>query len=75
MYMKTDNHFGELWHTENLPPFPLVEGETYFIPMTLIKKERKFDGGRGTEFYYFARANRELMLSDKCISPNIKSEH
>lgn len=73
--METNNHFGEPWHTENLPVFPLVEGEIYFIPMTLIKKECKFDGGRGTEFYHFVRANRELMLSDKCISPNIKSEH
>lgn len=73
--MKTDNHFGEPWHTKNLPPFPLVEGETYYIPMTLVKKERKFDGGRGTEFYHFERAGRKLVLSDKCMSPDIKSEH
>lgn len=73
--MKTDNHFGEPWHTENLPPFPLVEGETYYIPMTLVEKERKFDGGRGTEFYHFARANQKLVLSDRYMSPNIKSEH
>lgn len=73
--MKTDNHFGEPWHTRNLPPFPLVEGETYYIPMTLIEKERKFDGGRGTEFYHFARANQELVLSDRYMSPDIKSEH
>lgn len=73
--MKSDKHFGEPWHTGNLPSFPLVEGETYFIPMTLVKKERKFDGGRGTEFYHFARANRVLVLSDRCMSPDIKSEH
>lgn len=73
--MKTDNNFGEPWHIENLPPFPLVEGETYYIPMTLVEKERKFDGGRGTEFYHFARANQELVLSDRYMTPNIKSEH
>lgn len=72
--MKTDTHFGEPWHTENLPAFPLFEGETYFIPMTLIKKERKFDGGRGTEFYHFARCNRELVLPDRCMTPDISSE-
>lgn len=72
--MKNDDHFGKPWHTENLPPFPLVEGETYYIPMTLVEKERKFDGGRGTEFYHFARANQELVLSDRYMSPNIKSE-
>lgn len=50
--------FGEPWHTKNLPPFPLIEGETYLVPLKLLSKERRFDGGRGTEFYLFGDCER-----------------
>ena len=46
-------NFGDPWHTKNLPPFDLVEGETYLVPLKLLSKERRFDGGRGTEYYEF----------------------
>lgn len=45
--------FGEPMHTENLPDCPLVVGKTYLVPLKLIAKERRFDGGRGSEFYKF----------------------
>lgn len=45
--------FGEPWHTENLPDCPLEVGKTYLVPLTLLAKERRFDGGRGSEFYKF----------------------
>lgn len=46
-------HFGEPFHKSNLPSFPLEEGKVYLVPLVLISKERRFDGGRGTEFYRF----------------------
>ena len=48
-----DFDFGEPWHTENLPACPLEVGKTYLVPLKLIAKERRFDGGRGSEFYKF----------------------
>lgn len=48
-----DFEFGEPMHPENLPNFPLEVGKTYFVPLKLIGKERRFDGGRGTEYYEF----------------------
>ena len=48
-----ENDFGEPWHTEFLPDCPLEVGKTYLVPLQLIAKERRFDGGRGTEFYKF----------------------
>ena len=48
-----ENDFGEPWHTENLPDCPLEVGKTYLVPLKLIAKERRFDGGRGTEYYKF----------------------
>lgn len=45
--------FGEPMHTENLPDCPLEVGKTYLVPLKLIAKERRFDGGRGSEFYKF----------------------
>ena len=45
--------FGEPMHTENLPDCPLEVGKTYLVPLQLIAKERRFDGGRGSEFYKF----------------------
>ena len=48
-----ENDFGEPWHTENLPDCPLEVGKTYLVPLKLIAKERRFDGGRGSEFYKF----------------------
>lgn len=48
-----ENDFGEPWHTEFLPDCPLEVGKTYLVPLTLLAKERRFDGGRGTEYYKF----------------------
>lgn len=48
-----DFDFGSPMHHEKLPQFPLVVGETYLVPLKLIRKERRFDGGRGTEYYEF----------------------
>ena len=43
--------FGEPWHTENLPPFPLIEGETYLVPLKLLAKERRFDDASARSGY------------------------
>lgn len=48
-----ENDFGEPLHTEFLPDCPLEVGKTYLVPLQLIAKERRFDGGRGTEYYKF----------------------
>ena len=48
-----EDDFGEPWHTEFLPDCPLEVGKTYLVPLTLLAKERRFDGGRGTEYYKF----------------------
>ena len=48
-----ENDFGEPIHTENLPDCPLEVGKTYLVPLKLIAKERRFEGGRGTEYYKF----------------------
>ena len=48
-----ENDFGEPWHTENLPDCHLEVGKTYLVPLKLLAKERRFDGGRGTEYYKF----------------------
>lgn len=48
-----ENDFGEPMHTENLPDCYLEVGKTYLVPLKLIAKERRFDGGRGTEYYKF----------------------
>lgn len=45
--------FGEPMHAENLPDCPLEVGKTYLVPLKLLAKERRFDGGRGTEYYKF----------------------
>ena len=62
-----ENNFGEPWHTEYLPDFSLKEGETYLVPLKLLKKERRFDGGRGTEYYLFGdceHLGRYISFSD-----------
>lgn len=67
--------FGEPWHTKNLPPFPLIEGETYLVPLKLLAKERRFDGGRGTEFYLFGDCERlgcYVSFSDYNLPHGIK---
>ena len=48
-----ENDFGEPMHTEFLPDCPLEVGKTYLVPLKLLAKERRFDGGRGTEYYRF----------------------
>lgn len=44
-----DFDFGKPMHSERLPQFPLEVGKTYLVPLKLIRKDRLFDGGRGTE--------------------------
>ena len=51
--------FGEPMHPENLPDCPLKIGDVYLVPMRLTLKDRKFDGGRGTEWYEFQYVNRD----------------
>lgn len=68
-------NFGEPWHKQNLPDFELVEGETYLVPLKLLSKERRFDGGRGTEFYTFGTDHyRKITFSDMSIPEIIKDE-
>lgn len=45
--------FGEPRHKENLPDFDLEVGKTYLVPMKLLEKDRRFDGGRLSEYYEF----------------------
>lgn len=45
--------FGEPNHKENLPDFDLEVGKTYLVPMKLLEKDRRFDGGRLSEYYEF----------------------
>ena len=72
-----DFDFGEPWHTENLPDCPLEVGKTYLVPLTLIAKERRFDGGRGTEYYKFNYQTedygyRPFSISDYNMSKEIQ---
>ena len=68
-------NFGEPWHIKNLPPFDLIEGEIYLVPLKLLSKECCFDGGRGTEFYTFGIDNwRKITFSDCSIPEIIKDE-
>ena len=69
-------NFGEPWHGQNLPDFELVEGETYLVPLKLLSKERRFDGGRGTEFYTFGIDNwRKITFSDCSFLKIMKDEN
>ena len=45
--------FGEPRHKDNLPDFDLEVGKTYLVPMKLLEKDRRFDGGRLSEYYEF----------------------
>jgi hypothetical protein len=69
--------FGEPMHTENLPDCPLEVGKTYLVPLKLIAKERRFDGGRGTEYYKFnyhteTYGYRPFTISDCDMSKEIQ---
>jgi hypothetical protein len=69
--------FGKPMHTENLPDCPLEVGKTYLVPMQLIAKERRFDGGRGSEFYKFnyrtdSYGYRPFSISDFHMSKDIQ---
>ena len=69
--------FGEPMHTENLPDCPLEVGKTYLVPLQLIAKERRFDGGRGSEFYKFnyrteTYGYRPFSISDFHMSKDIQ---
>lgn len=72
-----ENDFGEPWHTENLPDCPLEVGKTYLVPLKLLAKERRFDGGRGTEYYKFNYQNdnygyRPFSIVDSRMSKDIQ---
>lgn len=72
-----ENDFGEPWHTENLPDCPLEVGKTYLVPLKLIAKERRFDGGRGTEYYKFNYQNddygyRPFSIVDSRMTKDIQ---
>ena len=72
-----DFDFGEPWHTEFLPDCPLEVGKTYLVPLKLIAKERRFDGGRGTEYYEFnyqtdSYGYRPFSISDYNMSKEIQ---
>ena len=72
-----ENDFGEPWHTENLPDCPLEVGKTYLVPLKLLAKERRFDGGRGTEYYKFnyrteTYGYRPFSISDFHMSKDIQ---
>ena len=69
--------FGEPMHTENLPDCYLEVGKTYLVPLKLIAKERRFDGGRGTEYYKFNYCTetygyRPFSISDYHMSKEIQ---
>ena len=69
--------FGEPMHTENLPSCPLEVGKTYLVPLKLLAKERRFDGGRGSEFYKFnyrteTYGYRPFSISDFHMSKDIQ---
>ena len=69
--------FGEPMHTEFLPDCPLEVGKTYLVPLQLIAKERRFDGGRGSEFYKFnyrteTYGYRPFSISDFHMSKDIQ---
>ena len=72
-----ENDFGEPWHTENLPDCPLEVGKTYLVPLKLLAKERRFAGGRGTEYYKFNYRTenygyRPFSISDYHMSKDIQ---
>ena len=73
-----ENDFGEPLHTENLPDCPLEVGKTYLVPLKLLAKERRFDGGRGSEFYKFnyqteTYGYRPFSIIDYYMSKDIQS--
>lgn len=68
--------FGEPMHPENLPDCGLEKGKYYLVPMVLTDKERRFDGGRGTEYYEFEYLHtnsitKSIRISDKHMSKRI----
>lgn len=72
-----ENDFGEPMHTENLPDCPLEVGKTYLVPLKLIAKEKRFDGGRGTEYYKFNYRTKDygyrpFSISDYHMSKDIQ---
>lgn len=72
-----ENDFGEPWHTENLPNCSLEVGKTYLVPLKLLAKERRFDGGRGSEYYKFNYCTetygyRPFSISDYHMSKDIQ---
>lgn len=69
--------FGEPRHKDNLPDFDLEVGKIYLVPMKLLEKDRRFDGGRGTEYYEFHYTTgnygyRPFSIPDYHMSKNIQ---
>jgi hypothetical protein len=62
-------------HKKESPSFEFGGRETFFVPIKLFFKERRFDGGRGTEFYTFGIDNwRKITFSDQSIPEIMKDE-
>ena len=71
-----DFDFGEPMHPENLPECGLEIGKYYLVPMVLTSKERRFDGGRGTEYYEFDYLHtnsitKSIRIQDRHMSKRI----
>ena len=73
---KDEFDFGEPMHPENLPECGLEIGKYYLVPMVLTSKERRFDGGRGTEYYEFDYLHtnsitKSIRIQDRHMSKRI----
>lgn len=66
--------FGEPMHPENLPECGLEIGKYYLVPMVLTNKERRFDGGRGTEYYEFNYLHTNSITKSIRIQDNHMSK-
>lgn len=66
--------FGKPMHPENLPECGLEIGKYYLVPMVLTSKERRFDGGRGTEYYEFEYLHTNAITKPIRIQDNHMSK-
>ncbi len=62
------NALPDVMHPENMPDFELKPGTWCMMPVELYQVERRFDGGRGTEFYTFrTEMGTTVTISDHYI--------
>lgn len=71
---KDEFDFGKPIHPENLPECGLEIGKYYLVPMVLTSKERRFDGGRGTEYYEFDYLHTNAITKPIRIQDNHMSK-